>query len=43
MTALIANAQVKGEECQVLQGQCDELQHEMDCLHAEHAKVRTRL
>ena len=43
MTAPPANAQVKGEECQVLQGQCDELQHEMDCLQAEHAKVGTCL
>lgn len=39
LTVKTATVQVKGEECQSLQGQCDELQHELDCLQAEHAKV----
>lgn len=38
-TVETANAQVKGAECESLQGQCEELQHDMDCLQAEHAKV----
>ena len=31
--------QVKGQDCQVLQAQCEDLQHQLDCLQAEHAKV----
>lgn len=40
MTQTLANVQVKGEQCQALQGQCDQLQHEVNCHQAELAKVR---
>ena len=34
-----AAIQVKGQQCQALQTQCTDLQQELVCAQAEHAKV----
>ena len=39
MSLNVTLIQVQGEQSRLLQGQCDGLQNQLDCLQAEHAKA----